>query len=314
MSAETLLFIPIPVAAFVLDMLFGDPHGLPHPVRWIGTAINHLETSCRRMDAYILPEISGGFAVLTLTTVVAWIADFLTSLEPGGIIIAVYLAYAGLALQGLVREARNVLQLLQQDEIDQARTALSMLVSRDTSQMDAEAIRRSLAETVCENFSDGFVAPFFYLMMLGIPGMWAYKTVNTFDSMWGYRTERFARLGMIAARTDDILNWIPARLSWLLLCVTGWAMRLNAGTAMSKTPAQARTMESPNAGWPMAACAWLLQGSMGGAVTYFGTVKQKPRLGPENGLWSNGRLNTLLRLAIRTGWLTAALGGIIWLI
>jgi len=312
MNTEFLFFVPVPLLAFVVDMVLGDPHSWPHPVKFIGIIINRFEALCRNLENRIPLVISGAVSILLITVFVAGATKAITSL-PLGILFTLYLAYAGLALKSLVQEARNVLALLNQKTIEEARTGLSMLVSRDTSTMNAEAIRRSLAETISENFNDGFVAPFLYLSLFGVPGLWAYKTINTFDSMWGYKTARFSKLGMFAAKIDDILNWIPARLSWLLLCLVGWPMGLASVTALSKTPAQARTMESPNAGWPMACSAWLLKAPMGGAVTYFGSTKQKPHLGPQNGTWTNQKLKTLLRLIIRTGWFTAAVSTTIYL-
>jgi adenosylcobinamide-phosphate synthase len=176
-----------------------------------------------------------------------------------------------------------------------------MLVSRSTVDMNAEELRKTLAETVSENFCDAFVAPMLYLVLGGPALMWAYKAVSTMDSMWGYRTERFRDLGWAAARCDDALAYVPARLSAVLLISVGALMGLNWRQALERVWADAATMDSPNAGWPMAACAWLVQGGMGGPATYFGEVKLKPVLGPKGAPWTLNKLSKLSRLVLFSG-------------
>jgi adenosylcobinamide-phosphate synthase len=173
-----------------------------------------------------------------------------------------------------------------------------MLVSRDTAVLDARGVRRALAETVSENFNDGFLAPLFFLV-LGGPGLlWAYKAISTMDSMWGYRTAAYRELGWAPARADDVLAWIPARLSALFLAAGGLVLGLKWRGALAKTAVQAQEMDSPNAGWPMAAAAWLLGAGMGGPTSYSGTMKPKPWLGPAPGEWTDGKLACLERLCL----------------
>ncbi|GAB7022984.1 adenosylcobinamide-phosphate synthase CbiB [Salidesulfovibrio brasiliensis] len=290
--------ITIVFLAFLLDVALGDPTWLYHPVRVIGHVIDLLERPARRLSLIGL-KASGAVAVLFLTAAVYTIISMIIGLDGIGIILAVWLAYSGLALKCLLDEGERVRRFLQAGDVEGARQQLGYLVSRDTSQMEESDIRRSLAETLSENFSDGFVAPFFYLVLFGPAAQWAYKAVNTFDSMWGYRNERFRELGWFAARLDDVLNYVPARLSVLLLM----AARLRFGMKLWRDIASdARTMGSPNAGWPMAACAYLIGSRMGGPTVYDGVVKDKPVLG-SGGDWGDAQLETLRVTLLRAGWI-----------
>lgn len=304
----------IPGAAVALDLLWGDPHWLPHPVRGIGVLAKRVE-AYGRFQAEGNPERAFGFwAVCGLVAAVILPLWFLTALPLVGIFIAVYFGYSGLALRCLLGEAADVAKSIDAGKLDEARAGLAMLVTRDTSAMDADKLRAGLAETVSENFNDGFVAPFFYLCLLGPLGLWTYKTISTLDSMWGYRTEEYRDLGWFAARTDDVLAWVPARLSAGLLILVGGIMGFDWKGALCHGPADARKMESPNAGWPMAASAWLIGRSMGGPAVYHGKAKEKPMLGPNGRTWDAESLQDLLGLVSVTGIGTALAGQIIILL
>jgi adenosylcobinamide-phosphate synthase len=314
---EHIVFIFIvPAAAVILDAIFGDPTHLPHPVRLIGKVLDLYEDSARRVGINLRVA---GWAAVILFSAAAWgVAAYLMAIPYLGAFIAVYLGYAGLAMGCLVREARRVASLLDTGDLPGARQALAMLVSRDTSVLDPNGIRRTLAETVSENLNDGFVAPLFYLALLGPGGMWAYKVISTMDSMWGYRTDRFRDLGRAAAKTDDVLAWIPARLTARLMLLVGWRRGLDVKSARANYTRDAASMESPNAGWPMAAAAWLLGGQMGGRAVYFGKTKDKPVLGPHGAIWDKGMIRSLIRVCQATGTMAAwsfilILGGLRWL-
>ena len=174
--------------------------------------------------------------------------------------------------------------------------------------MTEDEVCRALGETLAENFNDGFVAPLFWLCLLGPAALWAYKAVSTVDSMWGYRTERFEELGKAGARADDILAWMPARLAALSIWATGW-LRLRPA-AWESIARDARTMDSPNAGWPMSACAHVTGVSMGGPTRYFGEIKDKPFLGPQGVPWSSERIRGMMRTLLLAALLcTVALTG-----
>lgn len=293
----------IPALAVILDAWLGDPAAWPHPVRLIGKGLDLYESAARKIDINL--RLAGWLAVLLFAWAAWFIVTKLTAIPYLGPLLAVYFAYAGLALGCLLRDARKVVERLDAGDLPGARTALSMLVSRETAGLDASAIRRSLAETVSENLNDGFTAPLFYLALFGPGGMWAYKTVSTMDSMWGYRTDRYIALGQGGARTDDLLAWLPARLTALFLFVAARRLGLKSTMARARFRADARKMESPNAGWPMAAAAWLMEGRMGGPTIYFGKVKDKPVLGPEGTSWDRAKLHRLFRLVRGTGTLAA---------
>ena len=296
-------FLAVPALAVILDLILGDPHGFPHPVRLLGYVLDKLEKFIRKKG---LPLRLSGWVVLGLLFGGSWyFVHLLTHLSMLGLILAIYFGYAGLALGCLLKETRKVVATLGVDDIQQARQFLSGLVSRDTKDMDASDIRRSLAETLSENLNDGFVAPLFYLCLFGPAGLWAYKAVSTMDSMWGYRTERYLLLGQGGALADDVLAYVPARLTAGLMILAGMITGCSWRAAMHAFPADATRMESPNAGWPMAAAAWLCGASMGGPTVYHGKIKDKPRLGPPDRLWGDSELTKLMIICRRAGVLAA---------
>lgn len=299
-------FTLLPLLALILDLVLGDPKGLPHPVTGIGRAAGFLESWGRRLAPGFL-FLWGLGCTLVLALGSAALAQVLSDLPWIGWLIALYLAWSGLALRGLLSEGRKVAQLLEQGRLDEAREALAGLVTRDTSALDADGLRRALAESVSENLNDGFVAPFFWLCLLGPGGLWFAKAVSTLDSMWGYRTPEYERLGKAAARLDDLLAWVPARLTALALILAGAVMDLDWKGAKAHVSADAARTESPNAGWPMAAAAWLLGARVGGPAVYFGAAKDKPWLGPEGGFWDEDKLETLLQLCMLAALVAALL-------
>jgi len=289
----------IPVTAVILDALFGDPRNLPHPVRYIGKGLDVFETSARTVKLDL--RVAGWIAVLLFASGVWGVVEFIVAIPYIGVLVAIYLGYAGLALGCLIRDSRRVASLLDTGDLPGARKALSYLVSRDTSKLDPNGIRRTLAETLTENLNDGFVAPMFYLAIFGPGGLWAYKVVSTMDSMWGYKTEQYRELGYAAAKTDDFLAYIPARITaWLMLFV-GKRHGLDYDAAKTNFQSDANKMDSPNAGWPMAAAAWLFGGQMGGPAEYFGEMKEKPVLGPSGAVWDKKMIRSLINLCKTAG-------------
>jgi len=285
-----------------LDLLFGDPADWPHPVRLIGRALDRLEGWARR--SWLGPRLAGGVAVAGLAGASMLLVRLLTGLPLLGEMLALYLGYAGLALGCLLREVQAVLNLLESGRLAAARVHLAGLVSRDTADMTEEEVLRALGETLAENFNDGFVAPFFWLSLLGPAALWGYKAVSTADSMWGYRTERFEELGKAGARADDALAWVPARLAALLIWMAGWMLGKRA--AWQDIAADARTMDSPNAGWPMSAAAHAAGVSMGGPTRYFGEIKDKPPLGPRGVIWSATGIRRMRRIIVTAALLAVA--------
>lgn len=278
--------------AVTLDLMLGDPRWMPHPVRWLGLLLSRLEERARAFGA---TRVTGVASLAALLLVTGAGAAVLCSIPRLGPFLALYLAYAGLALGSLLHEGGKALAAIEHGTLAEGREAVAMLVSRDTTVLDQPGLRRALAETLAENFNDGFVAPLFWLVAGGPVALWLYKAVSTVDSMWGYRTERWANLGWAGAKLDDALAWLPARLCVALLWATAPLSGVRgAWPGMPRVASDARQMESPNAGWPMAAAAWLHRGRMGGPTVYFGTIKQKPILGPVDGEWDEPTLKMLM--------------------
>ncbi|TVM16960.1 cobalamin biosynthesis protein CobD [Oceanidesulfovibrio indonesiensis] len=317
----------IPVLALALDILVGDPRGLPHPVVGLGRLASWWERLSRRLSWGARGAgavLAGGFGTLLLAGFAGSVAWYLSGLDYVGPLIALYLAWSGLALGGLLREAHAAFRVVETGTLPEARRAVSMLVSRDTSTMEAPALRKALAETLAENLNDGLTAPFFYLILLGPAGLWAYKAVSTLDSMWGYRTPEYEHFGKVAARLDDVLAFIPARLTalgMLLAAVVAGPVGLQPRRLLQVLRGvrrDARKTSSPNAGWPMAAAAWIFGAPMGGRAVYFGEWVNKPVLGPveQSGMptepqtgdrkahsdgWTHKRFIGLLRLCFVAG-------------
>ncbi len=302
--------IALPLAAFILDMFFADPVSLPHPVCAVGRLLCFLESRLRGPGKAKTPAASGFrglIGVLACLLVTGGVAFILSGLPWLGWLFALYLAWSGLALGGLRKEGSGALAAIGHEDIERGRAAMAMLVSRDTGSMDRPDLRRSLAETLSENFNDGFVAPFFWLTLLGPVGLWLYKAASTMDSMWGYKTPEWKDFGMVAARLDDLLAFVPARLSVAFLRLGSRFTRgCGPSPAWGLVRREASSMESPNAGWPMAAAAWLCGARMGGPTPYHGALKDKPLLGPP-GSWTNERIHILLSLLFKSGWATAVI-------
>ena len=300
------------LSAFFLDLSLGDPRWFPHPVRGIGWMIQRTEAVLRRFTRTPLAEKAAGvLLVIIIVSLVSFLAQFLILSafrisRVAGLALSVLLAYTTLAARDLGNSAKAVLRQLDAGDIQQARTALSMIVGRDTANLDEKEIVRAVVETVAENTSDGVIAPLFYLAIGGPALALAYKAVNTLDSMVGYRNDTYLNFGWAAARVDDIANFIPARITALLLCLAADISRgLNAVVSPSPQPSPCRAEglselstpnfalkspwhimlrdgnkhPSPNSGYPEAAMAGALGIRLGGPCTYGGQPSLKPSIG-----------------------------------
>lgn len=269
-------------AAWGLDLLFGDPRFLPHPVVAIGRLIRSAEAFWpQRLRNRRHAGIALTLSVLALTAATTWGILFLaTAIAPLLALLAIiWLSYTCLATRSLHCESAKVIGALQAGDLAAARLALSWIVSRDTGGLEEEAIIRATCETVAENTSDGIIAPLFYLVLGGpILGM-IYKAASTLDSMVGYKNDKYLQLGWASARLDDLLNLLPARLTVLLIILCAPLIGLSAGQALQAAWRDGGKSSSPNAGYPMAAMAGALGVTFGGTATYFGTVCEKPTLG-----------------------------------
>lgn len=286
--------------ALALDLIWADPR-FPwrHPVCWIGRMIELLEPVARRAGG---GRAAGALAVAATVGLVGYVVYALVSL-PGllGMLFSLYLSWAGLAVGGLLRAGEQTLRVYEKGSLPEAQEALSMLVSRDTTVQDFPMLRKSLADTLSENLTDAAIAPLFWLAVGGPVVLWCYKTVSTFDSMWGYKTKRWRDLGWAGARLDDVLAFVPARLSVVFLRLADLVFRIASRhggrwPGFRAVAVQAGGMASPNSGWSMAGAAWLLGGRMGGPTVYFGELVDKPWVGPpaaEAQPWNSARLRAL---------------------
>jgi adenosylcobinamide-phosphate synthase len=293
---------------FLLDQLLGDPRWLPHPVRWIGRLVEALENPLRRT----FPERLGGVTLLILVAGtaggLAWIALELTTLiDPlAKLGLSAILIYYGLAARSLARDTGSVLTHCEQEDWPQARNELNGLVGRQTSNLPPEEIYRACIETVAENTSDGIIAPLFYAALFGPIGMWVYKAFNTLDSMVGYRNARYQKFGWASARADDIANYLPARLTYVLLSLAAWITACKGKAALRIGWRDGRKHPSPNAGWPEAAMAGALGVQLGGPSSYGDVVSEKPKIGDPLEPLTLRKARQAIRVMQVTAWLGLA--------
>jgi adenosylcobinamide-phosphate synthase len=258
----------------LLDLLLGDPRWLPHPIRGIGLLINGMERLLRKLP---YEKVSGCILVSAILFIVVTVVT--ATVHWAGFLAAVYWIFSCLALRNLDQESHKVIAALQSGDLHTARKLVGYLVGRDTKDLSENEVTRAVFETVAENMSDAVVAPLVYLAILGVPGMVAYKAVNTMDSMLGYKNERYIRFGWAAARLDDVANYIPARITAGLIVISAALLRLRWRTAITAVLRDAHLQPSPNAGYPEAALAGALGVRLGGLNYYFGRAVQKPFLG-----------------------------------
>ncbi len=261
--------------ALLLDRLLGEPTRL-HPLVGFGRLAQGVERRLiadgqSRMRGVLAVVLLIGIVLLPLLISLHYLIAWMPQLQWPLAIVALYLAIGG---RSLAQHAERVGEALVATNIDEARRRVAMIVSRDCEQLDDEGVARATVESVLENGSDAIFAPIFWFLVLGIPGVVLYRIVNTLDAMWGYRNERYLYFGWAAARLDDGLNWLPARLTALAYLLTG-ASR----SAWQCWQKQGRQMASPNAGVVMAAGAGALQIKLGGAAQYHGKWIDKPQLG-----------------------------------
>ncbi|HSF34322.1 MAG TPA: adenosylcobinamide-phosphate synthase CbiB [Candidatus Tectomicrobia bacterium] len=269
-------------AGFLLDLLLGDPPWLPHPVRLIGRLAVWAESRCRQLMSN--DYLAG--AVFTLGLVIAasgsvwlvlWMMQQVHPVLAG--LAMVYFMYAGLAVRDLAGEAKAVWRKLQAEALVGARQQLSRIVGRDTEELEAPEIVRATVETVAESTVDGILAPMLFATLGGAPALWAYKAINTLDSMVGHREAPYARFGWAAARLDDAANFVPARLGLLLFSVGAWVAGGEPRRCWHIGRRDGRKHPSPNAGISEAAMAGALGVRLGGRNTYDGIEDVRPYVG-----------------------------------
>ena len=268
------LIIPL-LAGFAFDCLIGDPHFLPHPIRLFGKAISVGEAKLNRgRNRKIKGAFLASFLILTTYFIFKLVLTVLSTYQNLFFIVSSLFVFYGLANRSLIQEALRVIIKLEKEGLEAGRQQLSMIVGRETTHLSVNQIRTAVLETLAENLSDGVIAPLFYYFIGGVPAMFAYKMANTLDSMIGYKNEQYKEFGFFAAKLDDVLNFIPARLTAILMAAV--SLNFRAIRFIFKYGCK---HSSPNAGYPEAALAGILNCRFGGPNRYHGKVTEKPFIG-----------------------------------
>ncbi len=309
---------PVALVALTIEAAIGWPQPLyrriGHPVGLFARIIAGAEQrwnqpSRSRAFRRAMGIVTVGLLLLIAVGVVAGLHTLLlAAFGPWGWWAVALLAAPGLAQRSLYDHVRPVATALDAGDLPVARNAVGMIVGRDTAELDEGGVARAAIESLAESFCDGVVAPLFWLLLLGLPGIWAYKAINTADSLIGHREERWRAFGWAAARTDDLMNLIPARIAGMLVCLGGgggWRMMLR----------DAGKHASPNAGWPEAAMAGALGIGLAGPIAYDGVVHDKPWIGEGARAAGADDIRRALAIYIRACLcLWAIAGGVAWLL
>jgi len=294
------------LVGWVLDLVFGDPQRLPHPVVGFGKAIAFFERRLNKGRHRMLKGALMSIALIALVFAATWLVRSQLSLftfhfslftfhfslftSHFSLLFDVIIIFYCLAGTTLIREVRQVFLAVDRS-LEEGRVQVARIVGRDTSQLSAQEVRTAALETLAENLSDGVIAPLFWFALLGTPGMLAYKMVNTLDSMIGYKTDRYRQFGCWAARIDDVANFIPARLTALLMVlVAGKTFLIQFVWRNGKNHA------SPNSGYPEAALAGILNCRFGGPHFYFGQLFPKPYIGENERPLTTRDMKTAVRV------------------
>jgi len=308
--------------ACTLDAILGDPRWLPHPVRLMGRTIAWFEQGVRRVAANRTGELVAGIVLaLGLPAVsysLAWLAIEWSGRvhEVAGKGMEVLLAFTTLASRDLANHAMAVWRALETGSLEQARMAVAQIVGRDTAQLSEGEIVRATVETVAESTSDGIVAPLFFLVLGGAPLAIAYKAINTLDSMIGHLDDRYRYFGWASARLDDVANWIPARVTALVIIVSAGVV-FRTGESMKRAwyvlRRDGKKHASPNSGHPEAAMAGALGVQLGGITSYEGIPVARPVLGESVRSLNPPCIDEALRVMWTVFALTALLAaGVLW--
>ena len=271
---------------FFVDLLLGDPHSIPHPVVWIGKLISAVEKLVRRLFPKTVrgENIAGGvlwvIVVLVSTAVPALLLYAAYRLHPAaGLVLESIMCWQILATRSLRDESMKVYAALKKGVPEEYRRAVSRIVGRDTAELDDLAVTRAAVETVAENASDGVIAPMLFLALGGAPLGFFYKAANTMDSMLGYVEMPYKNIGLVPAKMDDVLNYIPARLSALLMLAAGALLRLDVKNGWRIWRRDRRNHASPNSAQTESVCAGLLGVRLAGDAYYHGELHKKPYIG-----------------------------------
>lgn len=272
-------------AAFLIDFLIGDPSSMPHPTRLMGAYISSFDRYVNKLVKSVSGKRAAGVMLLVTTVGLSYMSVWYVLKLSAGIslylyhIVNILLMYTCIAARCLSGEGKKIYLSLGEGDIEKSRKLLSMIVGRDTESLDESGITRGVIETIAENTSDGVIAPLFYMFLGGAPLAMAYKAANTLDSMVGYKNDRYLYFGWASARFDDAANYIPARITGVLMVFASWLSRLDYKRSLYILIRDSRNHSSPNSGFPEAAVAGALGVQLGGTNCYFGRPVEKPTIG-----------------------------------
>ncbi|MCM1314601.1 MAG: adenosylcobinamide-phosphate synthase CbiB [Alistipes senegalensis] len=306
-----ILIFPM-IFGFIIDCILGDPYHLPHPIRVIGNFISATEKWVRR----IMPEnLRFGGVILALMTIFFTVSITLIILFFSyknniliGLLIESIMCYYMIASKCLKKESMKVYKAISEKNVKKAREAVSMIVGRDTENLDKSGIIRATVETVAENTSDGVTAPIMYISAFGAIGGFFYKAVNTMDSMIGYTNEKYADIGRFAAKLDDLLNFIPSRITALVMIFSAYILGFDGKNALKIWRRDRRNHASPNSAQTEAVCAGALGVRLGGDAYYFGKLHKKQFIGDNIRNIENEDIVYVNKLMYMTSFITLIIG------
>jgi len=308
------------ICCYLADLTFGDPERFAHPVRGMGRLISFLENRLRTNSGKWTERTKGIILTFVVVGVSAYLAylliEFSRSFSPIlGNLVWVYLGYTALSIKDLQVKAKATLRKLEKGPLVQARKELAKIVSRDTQNLSKDKIALATIESIAENTNDGIIAPLFYLILGGPVLAIAYKSINTLDSMVGYRNEKYLHFGWFAAKVDDIVNFIPARISGFLISISSLIRGKRLQAPFQTMLRDGRKHPSPNSGVSIAAMAGALGIRLGGSWSYQGRLSVKPYLGEERRIIQPSFINEALTISLLTSILMVSFGVIFkWLI
>ncbi|MFR2665110.1 MAG: adenosylcobinamide-phosphate synthase CbiB [Clostridium sp.] len=274
------------VMGYILDLIFGDPYWMPHPVRFIGNLISILEKVIRRfMPKTKRGEYIGGIILTVMVVSISMVIPLVIILMAKSIntylalTVETFMCYQILAIKSLKVESMKVYDELEKNDLPSARKAVSMIVGRDTKDLTFSGVAKAAVETVAENTSDGIIAPMIFIAIGGAPMGFFYKAINTMDSMVGYKNEKYMNFGRFAAKLDDVVNYLPARISAYQMILSSFFLRYDYKNAFKIYKRDRYNHASPNSAQTESVCAGALDIQLAGNAYYFGKLYEKPTIG-----------------------------------
>lgn len=276
------------VMGYILDLIFGDPYWMPHPVRFIGNLISILEKVIRRfMPKIKRGEYIGGIILTVMVVSISMVIPLVIILMAKSIntylalTVETFMCYQILATKSLKVESMKVYDELAKNDLPSARKAVSMIVGRDTKDLTFSGVAKAAVETVAENTSDGIIAPMIFIAIGGAPMGFFYKAINTMDSMVGYKNEKYMNFGRFAAKLDDVVNYLPARISAYQMILSSFFLRYDYKNAFKIYKRDRYNHASPNSAQTESVCAGALDVQLAGNAYYFGKLYEKPTIGDD---------------------------------